>query len=67
MSEFAPGFPLFIGSVVFLIYCIYSLIFKKEAVKGYQGTAKLLLYSLLVITSIIFIWGFIFLILYWFS
>jgi hypothetical protein len=67
MSDFAPSFPLFIGSVVFLGYCIYCLIFKKQAVKGYNNTAKLLFYTLLVTTSVIFVWGLVFLLLYWFT
>ena len=67
MSEFAPGFPLFIGSVVYLFYCFYYITFKKDTIKSYGNYAKFLFYGLLVISFVTFIWGLVFVIIYWLS
>ncbi len=64
MSEYAPSFPLFIGSVIFLIYCIYSITINKSAVKNYSSLGKLLFYTLFGISSVVFIWGFYFVLEY---
>ena len=64
MSEFAPSFPLFIGSFIGLIYCVYSFIFRKENVKEYKEIAKLLFFTLFVVSGIVFLWGLTFIIIY---
>lgn len=65
MSEYAPSFPLFIVSVVLLVYCVFNDIFRKEKVKRYKGITKTLFYAIYITSAIVFVWGIIFLIMYW--
>jgi hypothetical protein len=53
----APSLLLFFSSIIGLGVCFYYLFFRKEVVRKWGSSMRLIFNSLLIIGSIVFVWG----------
>jgi multisubunit Na+/H+ antiporter MnhB subunit len=53
----APSLGLFFCSVIGLGIFFYYFLFRKETVRKWGSTSRFIMNSLLVISSIVFVWG----------
>jgi hypothetical protein len=51
-----PGF-LLLAALIIVLFCIYSLIFRKQAIRAFPNTIRYVFWGYFILSIIIVVWG----------
>jgi hypothetical protein len=51
-----PGF-LLLAALVIVLFCVYSLLFRKEAIRAFPNTIRYIFWGYFIVSILIVAWG----------